>query len=194
MLTNKCYITAQFKSHTQDFIHITLNEMPYIVYIGNFKNTDKIIAKLQRDIYFNAICRVRLVYEPEYPEFNSRIIPELHSFYKNLKQNVIWLEAIKITSLPEGKLTGLKESGYFTLQDTYKNIYQFKEINDKLTEVTADNQDRLVTIHGNFNIAHTLSIYKILAVEGEPLKPSITTNNLIKNKEIPDELKKFNLF
>ena len=197
MLINKCYITAKYKEHTNDFVHITLNNAQYLLYIGNFKNTDKIITKLEKSLYLNAICRVRSIYEPEYPTFNSRIDSQLHEYLNNkqLTKESIWLEAIKITTLPEAKLGKIEEKGFFTLQDTYKNLYPYilQNKNINVAELTPENQQQLVIINGTTSHNHNLMPYKILDVKGNAKKSENTKQkmNNEKNRVIPSELEKF---
>lgn len=192
MLTNKCYITAKYQSHTDDFIHLTLKNMPYVLYIGNFKHIDKIIEKLKRDVYFNSICRIRRVYEPEYPQFNTKVNPGLHSYFTNQSnKDLIWLESIKLTTLPEAKLCPVKEDGYFTLQDTYKNIHPYLTSNTTPPVITDTNKDKIVTVHGALDKENLLRAYRVLKVDGEALDAITIPPKTGVN--IPKELRKFNL-
>jgi len=194
MLTNKCYITARYQDHSNHFVRVTLNQSQYLVYIGNFKNIDKIITKLKRSSYFNAICRIRCIYEPAYPEFNSRLDPQIREYLtqQQLPHHAIWLEAIKITPLPEAKLSHIPEQGYFALQDSYRVIHpHLAQSQATVPDLTTSNEKRLVTIHGTLNSSHMLTAYRILAVEGEPLEAPTKLNVAKSENSIPPELRKF---
>ena len=196
MLTNKCYLTAKYQNHSNEFLDITVNEVPYILYIGNFKNIDKIIIKLKNDLFFNAICRIRKVYEPEYPIFNPRLLQPLKEYFTSLQNpNLIWLEAIKLTTLPEAKLAPIQENSYFKLQDTYKALFPYlnTQIEQKIPELTIENEKILVTIHGNLSKDNLLIGYRILKVEGNGSIPHKKFTTPMDSQNMPQELLKFNL-
>lgn len=194
MLKNKCYITGNYTRHTGDFIIATIKNNEQGIYIGNFKNTDKIIAKLERDITFNAICRIRRVYEPEYPEINKRFPLTLNT---PLNKDYLWFEAIKLQTFRPGPLCDKLPSGkgYFELEDTYKNIFAYLPTNGSFPAVSEKNAHRIVTIHGSLERAGLLNAYRILSVkpldEFDHIIP--ISNDRLEQKPVPKELKKFNL-
>lgn len=189
-MINKCYITARYKLHINDFIIVTIQDADFILYIGNFKNTDKIIAKIERDMYINAICRIRQVYEPKYPQFNKRLDKCIQPYFDNsMLPYANWLEAIKLTTLPEAKIYPIEEKSYFTLEAKYALIAQLIK---NAKPVTVDNQDKLVTVHGALTHSHTLTIYRVLKVEGDVVikQPEEKLTNI---SNLPKELQKFNI-
>jgi|GEM_PF-5991146 len=168
MLLNKCYITARYKSQISNFITITLNDKEHLLYIGNFKNTEAIITKLKEDIFFNAICRIRMAYEPEYPEINPRITPECYDYLKQINNpSMIWLEAVKLTTLPESKLYPVKEKGYFSLQDTHQKLFEY--INNPNKQLNKKNRNYIIKTHGDLNKNHSINIFRVLSVKSEQI-------------------------
>ena len=183
MLINKCYVNARYRSDYADFIQISINDAFFLLYLGNLKNSQRIINRLKHHPYFNAVCRIHSMYEPEYPEFHPQITPELYQI-DSFSSASIWLETVKITLKQDRNI----EQGYFALRDSYQPIQRYIKDNPTLILPELSNKQQLITIHGTLNKSHAINPFHIVAIED---LAAVQVADKALQLTIPPELEKF---